>query len=147
MMQTEARHVLPIPQKSPRNRKKRGKNERNITNLPNPQLHHRPRPLRPLLPHPPDQLRKPLPIIILHNPTPAKQPQDPRTSLKAAEHNRHAAILINVRDGLGAGARGVDVGSRVGVEDREGGGGETFGGDVDVGACEGGGGGEEDGLG
>lgn len=52
-----------------------------------------------------------------------------------------------MRDRLRAGARGIDVGGRVGREDGEGAGGEAFGGDVDVGACEGGGGGEEDGLG
>lgn len=37
-------------------------------------------------------------------------------------------------DGFAAGARGVDVGGGVGGEDGEGGGGETFGGDVDMAA-------------
>lgn len=50
-------------------------------------------------------------------------------------------------DGLAAGTGGVDVGRVVGVEDGEGGGGEAFGGDVDVGAGERGGGGEENLLG
>ena len=52
-----------------------------------------------------------------------------------------------MRDGLDAGARGVDVGAEVGGEDGEGGGGETFGAEVDVFAVERGGGDEEDGLG
>lgn len=52
-----------------------------------------------------------------------------------------------MRDGLAARARGVDVGGVVGREDGECGGGETFGGDVDVLSCEGGGGCEEDLLG
>lgn len=52
-----------------------------------------------------------------------------------------------MRDGLGAGARGVDVGGGLWAEDCEGGGGEALWGNVDVGASEGGGGGEEDWLG
>ena len=50
-------------------------------------------------------------------------------------------------EGLGSGARGVEVGGLVGAEDGEGGFGEAFGGEVDVGAVEGGGGGEEERLG
>lgn len=50
-------------------------------------------------------------------------------------------------DGLGAGARGVEVGGLVRGEDGEGGCGEAFGGEVDVMARQGGGGGEEEGLG
>lgn len=50
-------------------------------------------------------------------------------------------------DGLGAGARGVEVGGLGGGEDGEGGCGEAFGGEVDMAARQGGGGGEEDRLG
>lgn len=104
------------------------------THLPNLQHNHRPRPLHPPPPHPPHPPLKP-PLIPLHHPPPAKKPQDPRTPVERAEHDRHAPVLVDVGDGLAAGARGVDVGGRAGREDGEGGGGEAFGGDVDVLAC------------
>lgn len=50
-------------------------------------------------------------------------------------------------NGLAAGARGVDIGGKVGREDAECGGREALGGDVDMGAGKGGGRGEEKGEG
>lgn len=116
------------------------------TYLPNPQQNHRPRPLHPPLIHPSQHLLEPH-IIPLHHLPSTKEPHDPWTLFKRAEHDRDAAVLVDVRDGLAAGARGVDVGGAGRAEDGEGRRGQAFGRDVDVRAREGRGGGEEDGLG
>lgn len=76
----------------------------------------------------------------------AEETEDTGGGEEGAEHEGDAAILVEMADGLVAGAGAVDVGSFVGAEDGEGGRGQAFGGEVDVLACQGGGRDEEDGL-
>ena len=47
----------------------------------------------------------------------AEEAHDARGRAEAAEHERDAGILVDMRDGLAAGARGVDVGHGGGRED------------------------------
>ncbi len=90
------------------------------TNLENIQQNRRPRTLNPLLAHPPQQALEPR-IIPLDDRPRAEESHDPRTFGKRAEHDGDPAVLVNMTDGLAAGAGGVDVGGVVGAEDGEGG--------------------------
>lgn len=95
------------------------------------QLNHSSRTINPLLAH----LRKKdleLWLIPLHDAPLAEEPHDPGRGAETAEHDCHAAILVDVSYGLGPGPRGIDVGRRIGREDGECGRGEAFGRYVDM---------------
>ena len=111
------------------------------THLPDIQYNHGSRSLPTLIKLCPPLI--PLLCSRLHHPSPAEPPHDPRRSLKRAPHQRDASILVDVRDGLTAGARGVEVGCLVWSDNRERRGSKTLRGDVDVGAVQGCGSGEE----
>lgn len=71
-------------------------------------------------------------LIPLYYTARAEKPHDSRRGSKRAEHDGTAAVLVDVRDGLCAGAGGINVSTLCGREDGEGGGREAFRGDVNV---------------
>jgi hypothetical protein len=82
------------------------------------QENNRPSTLNPHLTHPLQQRFK-LWLIPLNDPARAEEAHDAGRGAEAAEHEGDAGVLIDVGDGLAAGARGVDVCHARGREDAQ----------------------------
>jgi len=88
------------------------------THLPDVEKYHRPCTCKVLLPHPAERIGVSRVGVFDHSASTEKT-HDPRRLAEGAEHYRRSAILIQVADGLGAGAGHVDVRCMIRIEECE----------------------------
>lgn len=85
-------------------------------------------------------------LVPFDDPAGAEETEDARRGEERAEHDGNASILVDMADGLVAGAGDIDIGSFIGAQDGKRCGRQSLRRKIDVTTCDWGGSDEEDGL-